>query len=85
MTSASGDHCNLRASLDEWLQRLQPYYVRLGYEDYLESLHNMVNEGNSAARQTMLYQLHHHLTAVALNNMQEFEARMPLIWAELRA
>ncbi|NUQ26508.1 MAG: YbdK family carboxylate-amine ligase [Saprospiraceae bacterium] len=85
VTSASGDYCSLRASLDEWLQRLQPYYDRLGYEDYLKSLHYMILEGNSASRQTMLYQLHHHLTAVALNNMQEFEARMPLTWAELRA
>ncbi len=84
VTSADGDYCSLRTSLEEWIQRLKPYYDKLGYNEYLTDLQLIINYGNSAARQTMLFQLHQHLTAVALNNIQEFEAGLPLTWKELK-
>ena len=70
----------LSDSILYWLEKLNPYTKRLGYEQYVECLNDIVNKGNSSARQRKVMTRENDLFAVIRHNIDEFERGHP-VWS----
>ncbi len=70
----------LSDSIFYWLEKLESYAQRLGYEKYIECLGDIVRKGNSAARQRKVMENEGDLFAVIRHNIEEFEKGSP-IWS----
>jgi glutamate---cysteine ligase / carboxylate-amine ligase len=62
-----------------WLQKLEPYASRFGYEQHVGTLHTVLNNGNSAERQLRVFNQTNDLHEVMRHNVAEFEKGEP-IW-----
>lgn len=62
-----------------WLDRLEPYAKKLGYEAYVTALSAMLNKGNSSERQLAVFNQTNDLHEVIKHNVAEFEKGEP-IW-----
>ncbi len=67
-----------------WIDRLTPFAKKLGYEDYIETIHMVMAKGNSAKRQQRLWEASGDIDLVTRFNCEEFAAQIPL-WDKLDA
>ncbi len=79
--SLDGDTKMVRDDIGEWLEKLAPYIEKLGYGKYVETIRNIMSNGNSSARQRAIYEKTASLEEVSKFNTEEFFARSPL-WAK---
>lgn len=70
---------SLSDSISYWLEKLGPYVKKLGYEKYIQCLNDILDKGNSAARQRKVMDSTGDLFAVVRHNIAEFENGKP-IW-----
>ncbi|MES2606594.1 MAG: YbdK family carboxylate-amine ligase [Pseudomonadota bacterium] len=68
----------LRDELQEWLEKLQPYARRLGYQRYLACIAVIMKNGNSSERQRQCFAKHGQLEEVVRHNINEFNRTQPL-------
>lgn len=66
-------------SITYWLNKLAPYTKKLGYEKYVQCLFDLLEKGNSSARQRKVMAATGDLFAVIRHNIDEFEKEEP-IW-----
>ena len=71
----------LRDDIEDWLRKVEPYAAQLGYSDYLHTLRQILERGNSATRQRAIFAKTGSLDEVVKFNMREFKAAAPL-WDE---
>jgi carboxylate-amine ligase len=79
---AAGNTKPLRDDIRDWLTKLEPYALRLGYADHMNMLRQIMEKGPSAIRQRMVYEKTGDLNEVIRFNMRELEAGRPL-WDEI--
>lgn len=60
-----------------WVDRVEPYSIRMGYQSYMECIKNILEYGNSATRQRKVMQQYDDIKKVVENNVREFEAGEP--------
>jgi carboxylate-amine ligase len=70
---------SLSENIQFWLERLEPYAVKLGYLNYVECLRNILKNGNSSSRQRQAMKQHNDIRKVIEWNVREFEEGAP-IW-----
>ena len=75
----SGDTKPIRADIENWHERLKPFYDRLGYGRYGETLLNILAKGNGASRQRHAFRKAGTLQAVYALAIHELEKDQP-IW-----
>jgi glutamate---cysteine ligase / carboxylate-amine ligase len=68
----------LSAHITDWLEKLDPYFVKLGYEKYAKCLKEIVLMGNSAARQRKVMTETDDIYEVIKHNIAEFNREEPL-------
>jgi carboxylate-amine ligase len=61
-----------------WLERLAPFIERQNYKGYVAVIEAVINRGNSAKRQQLLWEMTQSLESVARFNCEEFAAQTPL-------
>lgn len=62
-----------------WLEKLEPYAVKLGYQNHVHTLNTILTKGNSSERQIKVFEQTSDLHAVTRHNVAEFEKGEP-IW-----
>lgn len=74
----SGDTKPIRTDIETWHERLKPFYDRMGYGRYGETLLNILNNGNGASRQRHAFQQTGDLHQLYKLAIDELEADRPL-------
>jgi carboxylate-amine ligase len=67
----------LLEDLYDWLNKLQPYIEKFGYQDYINNLFNIVKYGTSTARQKRVFQKTNSLRKIVAHNLGEFIEQVP--------
>ncbi len=62
-----------------WLEKLNPYIVKLGYEKYAKCIQDIILKGNSSTRQRRVYKSREDVFDVIRHNIAEFKQGEP-IW-----
>jgi carboxylate-amine ligase len=76
--NAEGDNQAIREDILDWIKRIEPYAMKLGYIPQMDVLHGICAKDSSAARQRAVHARDHSLREVASFNMKEFKSRRPL-------
>ena len=69
----------LRDEIIEWVNKLKPYAVKLGYETYLYDIVKICTHGNSSTRQRKVFERTGSLIEVVKYNIAEFNNKAPLL------
>lgn len=77
VVSRNGKTKRLRKDITDWLRTVQPYVKNLGYDRYIQVLHDILAKGNSAARQHSVFTRSDDLLEVVRHNIAEFESQAP--------
>lgn len=64
----------------EWLEKLAPYEKKLGYQQYVKTIRDIIEKGNSTSRQRKIFAQTNSLEEVVKFNVKEFLERKP-IWS----
>lgn len=72
-----GDLKSLKDDILQWVERLKPYADRLGYDEYLTTITEILAYGNSAKRQHHIFTESHDLMQVVQHNVSEFQKGTP--------
>lgn len=80
ITNTEGDLKPIKEDILQWIEKLQPLAKKLGYEKYVTTLKNIVNNGNSSDRQLKIFNETGSLAEVVKFNICEFEKKSP-IWS----
>lgn len=72
-----GDTKLVRQDITEWLEKLAPYAVNLGYQSYVDHLYEIMEKGNSSQRQRKIFESDGTLQEVVRHNVAEFRAGKP--------
>lgn len=82
VVAGDGSCKSLRQDIEEWIEKITPYYNQLHYQEYLGALQQILHSGNSASRQREIFTScggdAEALRQVSLHNMREFNAGAPL-------
>jgi glutamate---cysteine ligase / carboxylate-amine ligase len=78
VVNSTGDTCPIADDIRNWLDRIQGQYAALNYQPYRETLLQMIEKGNSAKRQQMLWEATNSLEEVARFNCRELQHGKPL-------
>lgn len=62
-----------------WLDRINSYAIKLGYQQHVKLLKTILEKGNSSERQVKIFEQTNDLHAVTRHNVAEFEKGEP-IW-----
>lgn len=76
--NTEGKTRTLREDLQDWLQKLQPYARKLGYQQYLLTVEELLKNGCSSQRQRQHYADSASLRSVVNFNIEEFMRGEPL-------
>jgi carboxylate-amine ligase len=76
--NAEGDNQAIRGDILGWIEKIEPYAMKLGYVPHMDVLHGICAKGSSSARQRSVFARNQSLREVTAFNMQEFKARRPL-------
>ena len=68
--------------IEIWIERFRPFVEHYNYHPYIATLENILEKGNSAARQQRLWAATGNLDTIAKFNCDEFAAKTPL-WEEV--
>lgn len=79
ITNPDGDTKPIRQDILQWIEKLSEYSKRLGYEKYVKTLQDILEHGNSSARQLAVYNKTNSLQEVVKFNIAEFNQKKP-IW-----
>jgi glutamate---cysteine ligase / carboxylate-amine ligase len=82
VVNKNGDTQPVADDIRKWLERIIGKYEAKNYQPYCETLLNMLERGNSAARQQKLWAASSDLRAVTKFNCRELRNGLPL-WAEI--
>ena len=77
VTNIQGKTKTLRNDISEWVEKLQPYMEKLGYQEYFAHLLNLLECGSSSERQKNIYQNTESLEEVVKHNIKEFDNQIP--------
>lgn len=75
--SRSGKTIPLKEDIARWLEKLQRYYKHLDYGRYLDGMQDILQSGNSATRQTRMFEETDSLDQVVKMNVGEFLSGKP--------
>ncbi len=78
IVSRTGKTRTLRKDFGIWMKELAPYAERLGYQNYLSIISDVLKNGNSAQRQRKKFNEAGDLLDVARHNVKEFAHGEPL-------
>jgi carboxylate-amine ligase len=67
----------MQENISHWLGKLEPYSKAYKYENYLKTLQDILEKGNSSVRQLAVYEKTKDLHEVTMHNVLEFERNMP--------
>ncbi len=76
--NVEGDNQPIRGDILGWIEKIEPYSMKLGYASHMEVLRTICAMGSSAARQRAVFTRNKSLREVTQLNMEEFAARRPL-------
>ncbi len=79
VTTSSGETKSIKADILDWLSKLEPYAEKLNYTNYIQSLKDIIQHGNSADRQRKVYERTNSLQEVVKFNITEFENSKPTL------
>ncbi len=74
-----GNSISLKKDLINWLDKLSKYEEKLGYQRYVSTIRNIIQNGNSSQRQREVFLKNNSIDEVILHNISEFENKQP-IW-----
>lgn len=77
VASRNGKTKLLYKDIQEWLKTISPYFKELNYGEYINVIHEIVEQGNSSERQYKVFESSHDLKEVIRHNVQEFESAEP--------
>lgn len=77
ITSTTGSFKPIRQDIEDWLVTIAPYTKKLGYEQYISNLREILYKGTSSERQRRVFQATSSLEAVAAHNVAEFQEGVP--------
>ena len=69
---------NLAHNIRFWLERLQPYAAKLGYQEYAQCLVDIIVKGNSSFRQRNIFKHFNDIKKVVEWNVREFDFGKPI-------
>ncbi|HEU0118588.1 MAG TPA: YbdK family carboxylate-amine ligase [Alphaproteobacteria bacterium] len=72
-----GETRPIRDDIHNWLERLMPHVEQRNYKRYIDMLEQMLEKGNSTARQDKLWGATHDIPTMARFNCEEFSAGTP--------
>jgi gamma-glutamyl:cysteine ligase YbdK (ATP-grasp superfamily) len=72
--TSTGENISLKKELFSLLEILQPTIKELNYQDYIDYLQQMLNQGNSSVRQLKVYSKYKSLKKIAQFNAYECKA-----------
>jgi glutamate---cysteine ligase / carboxylate-amine ligase len=78
IVSAKGDTRLIRDDIFQWINKLEPYYLKLDYQAYLNDLLSILSWGNSSQRQIKIFQQSNSIEEVVKFNSEEFVAGKPI-------
>lgn len=78
VVSLEGETRSVSRDIEDWLDKLQPYVQKLGYQRHVDTLMQVLAQGNSSARQRAIFERGHSLKQVVAFNVREFDTRAPL-------
>lgn len=67
----------LRHAIEEWLEKLDPYYDKFGYNEYRIGIQKILLHGNSAQRQRKVYEKTGRVKEVVKSIIKEYQASIP--------
>lgn len=79
VVNVDGKVKSLRDDLEEWLEKINPYVVKLGYTQFLSGIRAIMDKGNSSHRQRACFQQTESLEGVVQLTVDEFNQGYP-IW-----
>lgn len=77
IVTRTGKTRSLRKNMLDWIEKLEPYAVALGYQSYLATTKELAIRGNSSQRQHRVFQKTNDLQAVVEHNVREFQNGHP--------
>lgn len=75
-----GDSKPIAEDILYWLEKLMPYEKKLGYQNYVKTLREIIEKGASSTRQRKVFGNTKSMQEVVKFNINEFDNRMP-IWS----
>ncbi len=78
-----GETRTIREDITQWIDRLEPFFEKLGYQTYRDTLRGIVEHGNSAMRQRRVFETEGTFQAVYAHAAEELLAGRPL-WEKLK-
>ena len=75
--NTNGKTKRLRDDIEEWVEKLNPYAEKLGYQIYLSNLLALLEKGVSSERQRRVFQKTGSLEALVQFNIKEFSTQKP--------
>lgn len=76
--SSSGQSKPIVDDIREWIDKTADYTEQLGYNDYIQTLLNIITNGNSSTRQNAVFAQTKSLQAVVAHNINELSQNTPL-------
>ncbi len=67
----------IRQDILDWIEKFSDYEKKLGYEKYINTIRNILKNGNSSTRQMNIYNQNKSLQEVVKFNIAEFNKREP--------
>jgi glutamate---cysteine ligase / carboxylate-amine ligase len=80
VVNLNGETKPIKNDIYEWLEKLEVYEKKLGYQGYIKTLKEILEKGNSSSRQRAVHAKTNSLQEVVKFNIDEFKARSP-IWS----
>lgn len=77
ITSGSGNLKPIRQDIEDWLQKISSHIKQLDYDQYIQVLPKVIEQGTSSQRQRNKFQITQSLEKVVLHNIFEFESETP--------
>ena len=77
ITNVDGSTKSIKKDILEWIEKLEIYSDKLGYQKYIISLKNIVEKGNGSTRQRKVFAQTNSLEEVVKSNIEEFLAKKP--------
>ncbi len=77
--NTDGKTAPIREEIEMWLDITKEYAKKLGYEEYIQTLREIMKRGTSSDRQRAVFNRTNSTKDVVLHNIKEFENQYP-IW-----
>lgn len=68
---------SIKEDMKDWMEKLQPYVIKLGYQEYFSYLSMLLENGVSSERQKKIYNKTESFEEVVKHNIKEFSVQIP--------